>query len=114
MHSVDTLPVMQHVVSMTRHQAAPVPGLHVEDAAWSDKHVDVDGLGAGRAGDVERDLCLLFTLFDQGRRAGLPGIALRHTFMVAESAAQTVKLPPPRYSNLLIDLLCSSERREKF
>ena len=39
--------------------------------------VDVDGLGAGRAGDVERDLCLLFTLFDQGRRAGLPGIALR-------------------------------------
>jgi hypothetical protein len=39
--------------------------------------VDVDGLGAGRAGDVERDLCLLFTLFDQGRRAGLPGIAIR-------------------------------------
>jgi hypothetical protein len=30
---------MQHVVSMTRHQATPVLGLDVQVAAWSDKHV---------------------------------------------------------------------------
>jgi hypothetical protein len=38
-HSVDTLPVMQHVVSRTRHQATPVLGLDAEDGAWSDKRV---------------------------------------------------------------------------
>ena len=57
--------------------------------------MDVDGLGAGRAGDVERDLCLLFTLFDQGRRAGLRELLCGDSFTVAKSAAEAVKLPPP-------------------
>jgi hypothetical protein len=97
-HGVTLLEVVQrgvhHVLRLSvDHRRERGRRLRIELRAGA--LVDVDGLGAGRAGDVERDRCLLSPCLIRVAVPDSPELLCGDSFTVAESVAEAVKLPAP-------------------